>query len=362
VAHTVTVGDLCFVAIGQIVNRHFDAVRYQPSGILIVSSPTRSPALREAVTQAWGSLTPQRHRASLVADFLKPDHEGRRVGACKRLAYYYPNALEPLALEFLARPTFSGLGVHEFVRTQLYREPDPERCRVLFDAFLARHGEASRDGILLHLFEDLLYSKEPDPPRRLLVQLYGWPKDVQGEDCPRVETLSDDDSVRLIEEGLIYDGSKKIDRAVRDLLVGTDDDYLGLACIKRLVDRGYDAKIEAYCRRLPLVGHPRDEEELQAALGKLGWTRLHVAVDRNDLDTAAALLRGKAKVNARARNGQTPLHLAAANGCVPVVELLLSGGAKPAAKDKSGHTPLDLAHQSGREEIIKLLEGWRAGP
>src|SRR4029077_13786877 len=30
--HVVTVGDLCFVALGQIVNRNFEAVRYQPTG------------------------------------------------------------------------------------------------------------------------------------------------------------------------------------------------------------------------------------------------------------------------------------------------------------------------------------------
>src|SRR5439155_1968162 len=32
--HTVTVGDLGYVALGQIVNRRFDAVRYQPTAII----------------------------------------------------------------------------------------------------------------------------------------------------------------------------------------------------------------------------------------------------------------------------------------------------------------------------------------
>ncbi len=55
--HTVTVGDLCWVALGQIVNRRFDAVRYQPTAIIIVSSPTLSPTLCKQVRADWANLT-----------------------------------------------------------------------------------------------------------------------------------------------------------------------------------------------------------------------------------------------------------------------------------------------------------------
>jgi hypothetical protein len=40
---TITVGDLCFVALGQIVNRQFNAVRYQPTMNIIINSPRQSP-------------------------------------------------------------------------------------------------------------------------------------------------------------------------------------------------------------------------------------------------------------------------------------------------------------------------------
>jgi hypothetical protein len=43
--HTVTVGDLCFVALGQIVNREFSAVRYQPTACIMINSPTASSTL-----------------------------------------------------------------------------------------------------------------------------------------------------------------------------------------------------------------------------------------------------------------------------------------------------------------------------
>jgi ankyrin repeat protein len=371
-SHTVTVGDLCFVAVGQIVNRHFDAVRYQPTLWIFISSPTRTPALREQVKDAWGSLTPKQHRESLVADFLKPDSEYRRVGACKRLAYYYPDVLEPLALKFLAQPTYSVGDVWEFVRGDLYREADPKKCRALFDAYIAKHGEPSRDGILLTLFKDLerleaheeKRSSSPltefaDQPRKLLIELYGRPKGVRSKDRPRVESLSNHEKAWLIEEGLIYDQSEKLDRAVRDLLVGSgDDDYLGKCCVRRLVGRGYDAEIEAYCqRRLKRATEEYQKRELREIQDQLGWTRLHVAVDRQDHDGVRSLLHTKAKVDAPARNGVTPLHLAARAGDLEAVRLLAEAGASLDPKDKSDLTPVQLAVRDDHLGVVRYLAG-----
>jgi ankyrin repeat protein len=354
-SYRVTVGDLSFVALGQIVNREYDAISTdQVSWDVLVNSPTVSPALRDRVKQAWGSLTPERHRACLVADFLKPDDDGRRIGACRRLAYYYPDTLEPLALKLLARAAYRPITVELFVRDELYHETDPERCRDLFKAYVARHGEASRDGILEQLFDDLesleAYERGRlprslwefgDKPRQLLVRLYGMSKDVTSQDRSAGASLSEIGRAKLIEWGLIYDRSDKIDRVVRDLLAASgDDDNLARACIKRLVGRGYDAEIEAYCRRR--AGH-LDREELQAIRDKLGWTPLHVAVDRNDLKTARLLLVAKARPDVPTRSGKTPLHLAAAAGNLEAAKMLVDGGAALDAKDKGGQTPVQLA-------------------
>src|SRR5207253_1214666 len=54
--HTLTVGDLCFVALGQIVNRRFSTMRYQPTAIIVINSPTYSKSLREAAIKEWGAL------------------------------------------------------------------------------------------------------------------------------------------------------------------------------------------------------------------------------------------------------------------------------------------------------------------
>ena len=47
--YTVKVADVCYTLIGQIVNRHLLAVRYQSSGGPIVNSPLEAPSLAEKV-------------------------------------------------------------------------------------------------------------------------------------------------------------------------------------------------------------------------------------------------------------------------------------------------------------------------
>jgi ankyrin repeat protein len=287
-SHTVTVGDLCFVAVGQIVNRRFDAVRYIPSGIVGVTSPTQTPGVRRQVKQAWGSLTREQHRDALVADFVQPDSEARWIGACKRLAYYYPDALEPLALKVLARPN-----------------------------------------------------------------------GVRSEDRPRIEAPPDADKARLIGEGLIYDRSEKIDRAVRDLLLASgDDDYLAASCIRRLIGRGYDEAIEGYCRRrLPRATSEQAKRALRGIQDRLGWTRLHVAAERQDADAIRSLLHDRAKVDAADRNGLTPLHVAARAGNLEAVRLLVGAGASLDPQDKDRLTPVQLAVRGDHLEVTRYLAG-----
>jgi hypothetical protein len=113
--HTVTVGDLCFVTLGQIVNRGFSAVRYQPTACIMINSPTYSESLRKAIKAEWGDLTPERHKESLIKDFTKPDNEYRRMGACLRLGYYYPEALEPLVIKQLSEPVYDCFKVEDLL-------------------------------------------------------------------------------------------------------------------------------------------------------------------------------------------------------------------------------------------------------
>jgi len=87
--YSVKVGDVCYVIIGQIVNRDLYVLRYQPSMGLVVNSPIEAPVLIKKVKKDWGSLNKKAHLASLLADadlnsdlWYKP--------ALQRLRFYYP--------------------------------------------------------------------------------------------------------------------------------------------------------------------------------------------------------------------------------------------------------------------------------
>jgi hypothetical protein len=279
-SHTITVGDLCFVALGQIVNRNFSATRYQPTGGLVVNSPTYSPRLCAVVRADFESLTEKRHRDLLVQDILAPDSEQRRNEACRRLAFYYPEALEPLVLKQLAVPTYDVFKINDFVRDELYPDKSPESRRAMFREFLRAHGQASSDGVLLQLFDDL-DTQEADeqhrlsPPlkkkydaRALLVQLYEFTGTVSSTNKPYVTNWDSCDLARFIKTLGHYE-SRKIDAAVHDIFAKiTDDDYLALACMDRLMGKGHDQEIRRYCeRRIPQSKH--EARELREAAAKI---------------------------------------------------------------------------------------------
>jgi hypothetical protein len=267
-SHTITVGDLCFVALGQIVNRNFNATRYQASGGLVVSSPTCSERLCAVVRADFDGLTEKRHRDLLLQDFLAPDFEERRNGACRRIAFYYPDALEPLVLQQLAVPTFDVFKINDFVRNELYPNPSQKKRRAMFRAFLRANGQASSNGILLQLFDDL-DTQEADEqhrssrpleekfePRAILVQLFGYTPAVSSTNKPYVTNWANGHLARFIK-ALGQDQSRKVDEAVHGIFAKvTDDDYLALACMNRLMGKGYDEEIRRYCqRRIPQNTH-----------------------------------------------------------------------------------------------------------
>ena len=85
--YTIRIGDLCYVAVGQIVNRHLYAVRYQPSTCVVVNSPVENPELANAARRDWGNCNTNDHIDSLLGDLGENSY---REGAILRLRYYYP--------------------------------------------------------------------------------------------------------------------------------------------------------------------------------------------------------------------------------------------------------------------------------
>ncbi len=94
--YVVKVGDICYALIGQIVNRNLLAVRYQPTGGLVVNSPIERPILAAEVRKDWSNVTVGEHETSLLADIRSSEDRYRVRGAFARLRYYYPLAYRAL--------------------------------------------------------------------------------------------------------------------------------------------------------------------------------------------------------------------------------------------------------------------------
>jgi len=108
-SYKVKVGDVCFVAVGQIVGRPYLAVRYQPTAIVVVTSPVESARVRDRVRTAWAGPDPTRRLFdSLLFDYateglfngdsLDGWDEGSefQIEAAIRLLYYFPGEAAPL--------------------------------------------------------------------------------------------------------------------------------------------------------------------------------------------------------------------------------------------------------------------------
>jgi len=106
--YTVKVGDVCFVAIGQIVGRRYLAVRYIPTAIIAITSPLESDEVRKRVREIWSSKDPARRLLdSLLIDYATEanadgkspgwyDESDLQIAAAMRLLYYFPKESGPL--------------------------------------------------------------------------------------------------------------------------------------------------------------------------------------------------------------------------------------------------------------------------
>ena len=112
--HTVTIGDICFVAIGQIVGRGYQAVRYQPTACIVINSPTHDAKLCQHVRSIWSSTdAAQKLLDSLLLDYATEgifngdSLDGWDVGsslqiaAAMRLLYYFPEESTAIIAERL---------------------------------------------------------------------------------------------------------------------------------------------------------------------------------------------------------------------------------------------------------------------
>ena len=356
--HIVTVGDLCFVALGQIVNRNFSAVRSQPTACLMINSPTSSTALRAAIVKEWSRpASPEKHEASLIQDFVNPDNWHRLEGACIRLGYYYPKALPPLALKQLSTPTYDAVSVYNLVHDQLYATLDPKKRKIEFDSYVVKHGKTARTGILEQLFEDLTEQEEDEAgrifpslkgtfhSRECLNQFFGYLKSVTSKQDPRLYPLDDHQhEISFIDLDIFQ--TLRYEPIIRKIpsfyqrcrpCHSLRHDYLTYS------GKEVSAEIRQYVNERKPGASVSYIAELQKLYDRIGWTPLHVAIKNDEVERATTMVRNGADVNARAANGQTPLHIAAARGDLGAVQALLGWKADPGKTDNAGMTPMKLA-------------------
>ena len=93
-----------------------------------------------------------------------------------------------------------------------------------------------------------------------------------------------------------------------------------------------------------------------------GTTALHWASYRDDLESAALLLRAGAEVNAANDLGATPLWNACLNASASMVHALLQAGANPNLALLLGETPLMVASRSGKAGAVEELLAKGAAP
>lgn len=90
------IGDVCFVLVGQIVNRRLNVGEYVPTMGMRVNSPVIAPSLALETRRDWSGLTAAQHRASLLADIAAAPETGWGAddadSALARLRFYYPDA------------------------------------------------------------------------------------------------------------------------------------------------------------------------------------------------------------------------------------------------------------------------------
>jgi hypothetical protein len=182
--YVVKVGDLCYGAIGQIVNRALrtagDRVSWANArkrigmfmgGRSVVNSPIMYPSLAAAARVDWSGVTAKEHELSLREDATRTDDTGHpdslhAWSAIPRLLFYYPNAGRQVVETLLkravvddgaAKEPLAGNEVTYYDQEELVSELAPFRWqgldRIVYEVYSSaiqrRSTNLSNDGRLL---------------------------------------------------------------------------------------------------------------------------------------------------------------------------------------------------------------------
>ena len=156
-SYTVRVGDLCYTAIGQIVNRPLDSVVYGGENCINMSSPVEDPVLASAVRRDWSGLSADAHYQSLVADAYDPGLGSAwwAVGALKRLRFYFPDRAEQVLVSLLARRIYSWSAEIDFAESDLIDSGNESEWRSRYTQIRRNYGVIGTSAAILLLKQHL---------------------------------------------------------------------------------------------------------------------------------------------------------------------------------------------------------------
>ncbi len=273
--YTLKVGDLCFVAVGQIVNRQFNAVRYQPSLCLVVNSPVETPALAAAVKEDWSGVTPADHQRSLEQDALSFSNPEVAPEALKRLLFYYPSAGNALAVQLLNRPFYDTKAVWDFFEKSLVPAKDGGEQDRLLAGFRKAHGEADYEGLEGCLIQATPLSQPATDAKRIRAKAVA--EEVLQRSFPGFNPYAPPiiDAVDFYDQAELVDAlaafhSAEIDKAAAELLRRTaaanptdvegqfQQCSLAYACGKRFVRPEDRVKLDRAWQSLNFSSYPDD--------------------------------------------------------------------------------------------------------
>lgn len=260
-SYRLKVGDLCYVAIGQIVNRSLSVVRYQPSGCRVINSPVQRPSLAAAVRTDWLGLTKAQHQETLVEDSFQKSPFSP-ASALKRLHFYYPEKGCEIAVKLLSRPPCDVTSVSKFVHDELLPETDAKKWRGLIDGFRNSTSSVEADSIPFHFFHE--YWIQPGDSHEEKANRIQAGKILKNEfpeyDMNHPAFIN---SVWISDQSYLIDGissieSDLIDKAVFEFFNTTVNtkfawdnpielDDLAMFCMERLIDKGHEDVFLKYC-------------------------------------------------------------------------------------------------------------------
>ena len=84
-------------------------------------------------------------------------------------------------------------------------------------------------------------------------------------------------------------------------------------------------------------------EQRQAQINHIGWTPLHYAASRGQMEVAEYLILKGATIDSLSQSNTTPLMMAVISGNESLIKLLLDKGANLKLRNDQGFTAIDIA-------------------